>query len=109
MICVAYEDPAGKRFHHVPRNEAVRKTLKPVYVKYPGWTEDISHARQFADLPSSARRYVAGMVKAVFDVAYAGEKRPDTLPNLRYLGVGPLPSQIIKDVPPSADLVMLAD
>jgi adenylosuccinate synthase len=30
------------------------------------------------------------------------------LPNLRYLGVGPLPSQIIKDVPATAELVKLA-
>jgi adenylosuccinate synthase len=109
LICTAYEDPAGKRFCHVPRNEAVRKTLRPVYSRHAGWTEDISHARHFADLPVAARRYVAGMVKALFDVAYAGEKPPATLPNLRYLGVGPLPSQIIKDVPAAEELIALAD
>ena len=30
------------------------------------------------------------------------------LPNLRYIGVGPLPSQIIKDIPPTEELVKLA-
>ena len=43
-------------------------------------------------------------------VAYEGRPRPTDadLPNLRYLGVGPLPSQIIKDVPATAELVKLA-
>ena len=107
LICTAYEDTAGKRYQHVPRNEAVRKALRPVYAKYPGWTEDISQVRRFADLPPNARRYVAAMMKSILDVAYAGEKWPAALPNLRYLGVGPNPSQIIKDVPAAAELVKL--
>jgi adenylosuccinate synthase len=61
-------------------------------------------------LPRNAQRYVAAMMKAVLDVAYAGENPPAAggLPNLRYLGVGPLPSQIIKDVPDTAELIALA-
>jgi adenylosuccinate synthase len=108
-ICVAYEDPEGRRYVHVPRNEAVRKTLRPVYSSYPGWSEDISQVRRFTDLPPKAQRYVAAMMKATLDVAYAGEAWPaaDQLPNLRYLGVGPEPSQIIKDVPTTAELVRL--
>ena len=47
------------------------------------------------------------MMKSILDVAYAGEKWPAALPNLRYLGVGPNPSQIIKDVPAAAELVKL--
>ena len=39
---------------HVPRNEAVRKTLRPVYTLHPGWAEDISRVRRFADLPRNA-------------------------------------------------------
>ena len=109
MVCTAYADAAGQRFAHVPRNEAVRKTLKTgLHAAYPGWLEDISSVRRFADLPAQARRYVGGMVKHVLDVAYAGEPWPDPLPNLRYLGVGPDPSQIIKDVPATKDLVALA-
>jgi adenylosuccinate synthase len=111
LICTAYEDANGRRLSHVPRNEAVRKTLRPVYRTCPGWSEDISAVRRFDDLPRNAQRYVAAMVQAVLDVAYAGEDWPAhvRLPNLRYLGVGPLPSQIIKDVPPTAELVALAE
>ena len=108
LICTAYEDASGRRFTHVPRNEAVRKSVRPVYSRYPGWSEDVSQVRRFADLPANARRYVAAMVKSVFDVAYAGESWPASLPNLRYLGVGPLPSQLIKDVPAASELVRLA-
>ena len=107
-VCTAYEAPGGRRFQHVPRNEAVRKSLRPVYRDYPGWAEDISGVRRFSDLPVNARRYVAGMVKGILDVAYAGEPRPAVLPNLRYLGVGPGPSQIVKDVPATDELIRLA-
>jgi adenylosuccinate synthase len=110
QVCVGYEAPDGRRFHHVPRNEAVRKSLRPIYTRHPGWTEDVSGVRRFTDLPRAAQRYVAAMIKGVLDVAYEGGPRPaaDKLPNLRYLGVGPLPSQIIKDVPATAELVKLA-
>jgi adenylosuccinate synthase len=110
FICTAYEDAHGKRYVHVPRNEAVRKTLRPVYTSHPGWSEDISSVRRFAELPRNAQRYVAAMLKSTLDVAYEGERWPANgkLPNLRYLGVGPAPSQIIKDVPTTPDLVALA-
>jgi adenylosuccinate synthase len=109
LICVAYETPDGRRLMHVPRNEAVRKTLRPVYIRQPGWSEDISQVRRFGDLPRNAQQYVAAMMRSLLDVAYAGEKWPTAaqLPNLRYLGVGPDPSQIIKDVPSTAELTRL--
>ncbi len=110
LLCVAYESADGRRYTHVPRNEAVRKALRPVYAKYPGWTESLSDIRHFRELPRNAQRYVGAMMKALLDVAYAGEKLPsaDKLPNLRYLGVGPNPSQIIKDVPSTVELIALA-
>ncbi len=106
LICTAYQDAAGKRYQHVPRNEAVRKMLKPIYSQHAGWSEDISHIRRFADLPRNAQLYTAAMVRSLVQVAY-GDQLPAVLPNLRYLGVGPQPSQIIKDVPPTAELIKL--
>jgi adenylosuccinate synthase len=109
QICVGYETSDGTRINHVPRNEAIRKTLRPVYTQHPGWTEDISTVRHFAELPINAQRYVAAMMKSLLAVAFEHRELPvaDKLPNLRYLGVGPQPSQIIKDVPPTAELVRL--
>jgi len=110
QICTGYEDAGGKRYLHVPRNEAVRKSLRPIYSRHPGWSEDVSQVRKFSDLPRHAQRYVGAMMRSVLDVAFEGKAHPavDKLPNLRYLGVGPQPSQIIKDVPATAELVRLA-
>ena len=108
LICTGYRTTDGKILRHVPRHEEVRKTLTPVYERHLGWAEDISTARQWADLPGAAQRYVAAMMKAIVSCAYAGEPLPAALPNLRYVGVGPLPSQIIKDVPTTAELLKLA-
>jgi len=109
LICTAYEDANGKRYTHVPRNEAVRKTLRPSYTRHEGWAEDISQVRHFADLPANAQRYTAAMMRTLIEVAYKGIARPEDadLPRLRYLGVGPEPSQIIKDLPPTAELIKL--
>ncbi|MDP2137972.1 MAG: adenylosuccinate synthetase [Candidatus Didemnitutus sp.] len=106
LICSAYEDESGQRHVHVPRNEARRKTLRPVYTRHAGWSEDISAVRRFGDLPVNARLYTAAMVRSAIRVAH-GDNLPADLPNLRYLGVGPEPSQIIKDLPSTPELLAL--
>lgn len=104
-ICVAYEDAEGNRSYRVPRNAAVHKSLKPVFQEYAGWTEDISKCRSFKDLPQNAQAYIAGMMRALLDSAYHGGDWPEILPNLRYVGVGPMPSQIIRDLPETRELL----
>jgi adenylosuccinate synthase len=108
QICTAYEDEDGHILHHVPRNAKIHKTLKPVYKTVPGWSEDISGLRHFADLPEAAKVYVAWLLKALIDVANHGDQNKYRAPNLRYIGVGPEPSQIIKDVPAVEELLQLA-
>jgi adenylosuccinate synthase len=108
QICIGYEDEAGNVVYHVPRDDVYRRTLKPVYKMVPGWSEDISGVRNFADLPEAAKHYVAWMLKALVDVANHGDRNKDKIPNLRYIGVGPEPSQIIKDVPAVEELLKLA-
>jgi len=108
LICTHYIDQQGKPVYHVPRDWTVQEKLKPSFIQLPGWSEDISNVRHFAGLPGNARRYIAAMVKASLDAAYRGHHAPETLPNLRYVGVGPLPSQIIRDVPETRDLLSIA-
>ena len=106
LICTHYEDAEGQKYTTVPRKEALRKTLKPVYVALPTWEEDISTVRSFEDLPQKARAYVGWMVKATLDVAYRGSvPESGTLPNVRYIGVGPEPKQIISDLPDTRALM----
>ena len=110
LVCTGYKDAAGKVYGHVPRNDALRRTLKPVYAALPSWTEDISQVRSFSALPQNAQRYIAFVMKTIVTLAFNGKvpANPALLPNLRYIGVGPDPSQIIKDVPATAELIKLA-
>jgi adenylosuccinate synthase len=109
LICTGYRAPDGSILRHVPRSGHLHRSVQPIYLQYAGWEEDISSARSFAELPDAAKRYVAAMVLHTLDVAY-GERPnwPATVPNLRYIGVGPDPDQIIADSPPTYDLVALA-
>lgn len=107
QICIGYQTPQGYRVNHVPRNDSERLQLQPVYETVPGWTECLSGIRTFAELPDNAKRYVAVCVRATLDIA--SREMPSTeLPRLRYIGVGPDPSQIIKDAPATAELIQLA-
>lgn len=107
LICTTYQDPEGRVLHHVPRNAKVHKSLKPVFKELPGWSEDLSGIRSFDQLPHNAKVYVAWLLRALIDVANHGDQNQSRLPNLRYIGVGPAPSQIIKDVPDTRELLGL--
>lgn len=98
-ICVAYEDASGKQYDQVPRSDQLRASLKPVYLELEPWEEDIQQCRSWKDLPARAHFYILTMVKATYDIATRQGKSLIPFPNLRYLGVGPGPDQIIKDIP----------
>ena len=56
-VCVAY-DVDGVRTDEVPMTQTDFHHAKPIYEYLPGWKEDISTARTFADLPKTAQEYV---------------------------------------------------
>ncbi len=56
-VCVAY-DVDGARFDEMPYDQSDFHHAKPVYEYLDGWTEDISQARTFDDLPAAAQRYL---------------------------------------------------
>lgn len=56
-VCVAYEIE-GRRVEEMPSDQSGFHHAKPVYEYRPGWTEDISAARTWEDLPVRAREYV---------------------------------------------------
>ena len=56
-VCVAY-DVDGVRVDEVPVSQSDFHHAKPIYEEFPGWGEDISGARTFADLPKNAQDYV---------------------------------------------------
>ncbi|HWT33384.1 MAG TPA: adenylosuccinate synthase [Microbacterium sp.] len=59
-VCVAY-DVDGVRFDEVPVNQSDFHHAKPILEYLPGWSEDISGARSFEDLPVAAQEYVLAL------------------------------------------------
>ena len=80
-VCVAYEHD-GQRIERFPSDLSVLENCKPVYEEHPGWSDDISEARKFEDLPTAAREYVTQVEKLLGAPA-------------RMVSVGPEREQII--------------
>jgi adenylosuccinate synthase len=59
-VCVAY-DVDGVRFDEVPVNQSDFHHAKPIYEELPGWSEDLTGARTFSDLPKAAQDYVVAL------------------------------------------------
>jgi adenylosuccinate synthase len=74
-VCVAYEIE-GKRVPELPMTQTEFHHAEPVYEVFPGWTDDLSKARAFADLPRNAQAYV----RALEDMSGA---------RISVIGVGP--------------------
>ncbi len=66
-VCVAYETKDGERLGELPDNQSVFHSCRPVYEEVPGWTEDITEARELDELPPRARRYV-DLIAATLDI-----------------------------------------
>ena len=59
-VCVAYEID-GKRVEELPYSQTDFHHAKPIYEMLPGWSEDITKAKTFADLPKNAQDYVKAL------------------------------------------------
>ncbi|QEE60351.1 adenylosuccinate synthase [Salinibacterium sp. dk2585] len=61
-VCVAYEVD-GVRVDEMPVSQSDFHHAKPIYEEFPGWSEDITGARRFEDLPKNAQDYVLALEK----------------------------------------------
>ncbi len=80
-VCVAY-DVDGVRHGEVPMTQTEFHHAKPIYEYLDGWWEDLSHAKEFADLPGPARAYVRALedlIGAPVAVIGTGPRRDQTL------------------------------
>ncbi|TQF04105.1 adenylosuccinate synthase [Kitasatospora acidiphila] len=59
-VCVAYEID-GQRVDELPYSQTDFHHAKPIYEYLPGWSEDISKAKTFGDLPKNAQAYVKAL------------------------------------------------
>lgn len=78
-VCVAYDTPEG-RTSELPVDQLA--SAEPVYEPMPGWPSSIANARSLADLPATARAYLARiemMVGVPIDLISVGPDRDATV------------------------------
>ena len=61
-VCVAY-DVDGQRVEEIPSSQSDFHHAKPIYEMFPGWDQDITGVKEFADLPKNAQDYVLALEK----------------------------------------------
>ena len=64
-ICVAYKKPDGSVIENFPPALEDLEGCTPVYEEFPGFTEDISKARSFDELPENCRSYIKRLEELV--------------------------------------------
>jgi adenylosuccinate synthase len=80
-ICTAYEYH-GKTMNHFPADLKMLGKCKPVYEEHPGWNEDISKMKTFAELPENARKYLKRIEKLTqtpIEIVSVGPGRDETI------------------------------
>jgi adenylosuccinate synthase len=80
-VCVAY-DVGGTRHDEIPMTQTEFHHATPIYEYLDGWWEDISRAKEFADLPPNAQRYISAledMIGAPVAAVGTGPRRDQTL------------------------------
>ena len=56
-VAISYQYQ-GECLEDFPMAPSILERCEPVYKKLPGWQEDISHCREFSELPLNAQRYI---------------------------------------------------
>jgi adenylosuccinate synthase len=56
-LCVGYQYK-GKTFDTLPADLRTLDHCTPIYKDLPGWQTDISHIKEYDDLPENAKRYI---------------------------------------------------
>jgi adenylosuccinate synthase len=80
-VCVAYEVD-GVRYDEMPMTQTAFHHATPVYELFDGWTEDITGARRFEELPKNAQLYIRALEEmsgAPFSSVGIGPDREQTL------------------------------
>ena len=80
-ICVGYEYN-GQVLKELPYQGTVLAGCQPIYEEMDGWTEEISGARAYDELPPQARAYVARLEKLTgvpIDIISVGPEREQTI------------------------------
>ncbi len=88
-VCTAYRVGAAT-FEDMPPHQSLFHKAEPVFEELPGWSEDLSAARDVGDLPAAARSYIerlADLVGVPVGVVSVGPGREQSLPAASPRGV----------------------
>lgn len=80
-VCTSYSVD-GEKMSDFTTNTNILSRVEPVYVTFPGWTEDISGCRKFEELPQNAQDYVKAieeMTGAAVALIGVGPGREETI------------------------------
>jgi adenylosuccinate synthase len=80
-VCTSYE-VNGKVVTELPSSQSDFHDAKPIYEELPGWSEDISEAKNINELPKNAREYVEYLEKisgAPISAIGVGPARDETI------------------------------
>ncbi len=81
QICTEYEID-GVRTRNFPSQVDDLRKVKPVFITVPGWQQDITGVRKWADLPEKAREYVhllGQLVGTPVEIVSVGPDREQTI------------------------------
>jgi len=84
-VCAAYRHE-GRTMEDFPADLSVLEACQPVYETLPGWQAPTGAARDFADLPAAARRYVERLSELAgceIGIVSTGPDRADTIVRAR--------------------------
>jgi adenylosuccinate synthase len=80
-ICVGYEHE-NKIYRQFPPHQTILHKGRPVYESLPGWRKDISHIRNYAELPPEAKAYISRieeLAEVPVDIISVGPNRNQTI------------------------------
>lgn len=80
-VAVAYK-LNGKTIHEIPTSAAELEQVKPVYKKFPGWSQSLDGVRKKSKLPKAAQNYIKFIEKFVgvgCDIISTGPDRAETI------------------------------
>ncbi|MEE8333813.1 MAG: adenylosuccinate synthase [Alphaproteobacteria bacterium] len=80
-ICVGYRLD-GKRLSHFPAGATAQAAIEPVYETLEGWTDSTRGARNWAELPASAIKYIhriEELIEAPVALLSTSPEREDTI------------------------------
>jgi adenylosuccinate synthase len=81
-MCVGYRTASGEVIQRVPASLGQLGACTPVYEELPGWSEDITGCRDYAELPANCRAYLERLsdyTGAPLAVVSVGPGREETM------------------------------